>query len=401
MEKEKFQAILEKELPEIWKEAVKDRRYLHQYPETGYDTKKTEQWLRQKLQEEKIELLPAPMGVVGVIHGKDSSQMIALRADMDALNLQEENQVPYCSKYPGKMHACGHDGHTAMLLAAIRILSRYQKELPVDVLCIFQPAEEGPFPGGAAYLMDWIEEYGLKDKISWIFGMHLFNHFPVGTLYVRYGAMFASTDEYDITIEGKGGHAGQPQDCIDALSIGAKVVTALESFVSRQIDPFDQVVVSTGIFQAGSAKNIIADCAKMAGTIRCQSEQTRAEVLKNIKQITEGICHAFGASCKVALTHGLPVLTNHKEAVDYALLVAREYLGKENVFMAQYPTMAAEDFSFYSQKIPSAFLWLGSGNSEKGYTCVGHHPKFDFDEEAMKNGITMWCALAMQMKKES
>lgn len=386
------------ELPPVLEEAVKTRRYLHMNPEVGFDTQNTERLVRERLTFLGIELLPAKMGVMGVIRGQDSSRMVALRADMDALPIEEENDVPYRSRCPGKMHACGHDGHTSMLLGAARLLKAHEKELPMDVLLIFQPAEEGPNLGGARVMLADLKEKGMAEKIVRIFGLHLFNDYPLGTICAKYGAMASSTDEFDITVIGRGGHAGQPHKCIDALSIGAKVITAMESYMSRRMDPFDQAIFSVGIFQAGSAKNVVAETARIAGTIRCQREETRAEILKNMEQIVNGICSGFGADCRIDVLHGLPVLVNDKEAVEYSAAVAQQVAGKEHVLMLSAPMMGAEDFAYFAEAVPASFLWIGSGNPDKGFTHLAHQPKFDFDEDAMANGIQILCGLAANMK---
>lgn len=296
------------------------------------------------------------------------------------------------------MHACGHDGHTSMLLGAARLLKAHEKELPMDVLLIFQPAEEGPNLGGARVMLADLKEKGMAEKIVRIFGLHLFNDYPLGTICAKYGAMASSTDEFDITVIGRGGHAGQPHKCIDALSIGAKVITAMESYMSRRMDPFDQAIFSVGIFQAGSAKNVVAETARIAGTIRCQREETRAEILKNMEQIVNGICSGFGADCRIDVLHGLPVLVNDKEAVEYSAAVAQQVAGKEHVLMLSAPMMGAEDFAYFAEAVPASFLWIGSGNPDKGFTHLAHQPKFDFDEDAMANGIQILCGLAANMK---
>lgn len=335
------------------------------------------------------------MGVIGRIRGKDSERFVALRADMDALCLQEENEVSYRSQVPNKMHACGHDGHTAMLLGAAKLLNRHKDQLPADVLLIFQPAEEGPNLGGARIMLADLQEKGLAEKVSSIYGLHLMNDYPTGTVASKPGAMAASTDEFTIRITGRGGHAGQPDKSIDALSIGAKVVSAMESFMSRRINPFDPAVFSVGIFQSGSAINIIAETAKIAGTLRCQNEETREYILHNMHQIAEGICSAYGASCHIDVLHGLPPLINDERTEKRAMEIAEAAVGGEKLVEIKNPMMGAEDFAYFAKSIPAAFLWIGSGNKEKGFINLAHHPKFDFDEEAMETGIRILCALAI------
>lgn len=388
-------ALIKSEITGIMEDVISVRRHLHMHPEIGFDTKNTEKLVREQLEREEIEILPAKMGVIGRIRGKDSERFVALRADMDALCLQEENEVSYRSQVPNKMHACGHDGHTAMLLGAAKLLNRHKDQLPADVLLIFQPAEEGPNLGGARIMLADLQEKGLAEKVSSIYGLHLMNDYPTGTVASKPGAMAASTDEFTIRITGRGGHAGQPDKSIDALSIGAKVVSAMESFMSRRINPFDPAVFSVGIFQSGSAINIIAETAKIAGTLRCQNEEAREYILHNMHQIAEGICSAYGASCHIDVLHGLPPLINDERTEKRAMEIAEAAVGGEKLVEIKNPMMGAEDFAYFAKSIPAAFLWIGSGNKEKGFINLAHHPKFDFDEEAMETGIRILCALAI------
>lgn len=392
---------IEKEIHEMQQEVVQNRRYLHMHPEIGFDTGNTEKMVRQQLTAAGIEILPGKMGVFGKIAGRDSSRLIALRADMDALCLQEENDVPYKSVYPNKMHACGHDGHTAMLLAASKVLQKHRDQLPTDVLLIFQPAEEGPNLGGARVMLADLEEKGMADRIWYSFGMHLFNDFESGKVGYRCGSLMSSTDEFDIKIIGRGGHAGQPDKTIDAVSVGTKFVSAMESYMSRRIDPFEPAVFSIGIFYSGSAKNIVAETARIAGTIRCQSEDVRTQILKNLETVLKGVCLAYGAEYHLETLRGLPILMNHPQATAYAAQVAKAAVGEDNTFEIQRPVMGAEDFAFFAQRIPSSFLWLGSRSETKGLTALAHHPKFDFDEDAMKTGIKVLCSLALCAEDEN
>lgn len=388
-------ALIASEISDIMEDVISVRRHLHMHPEIGFDTKNTEILVKEKLEQEGIEILPAKMGIIGRIRGNNSGRFVALRADMDALCLQEENEVSYRSQVPNKMHACGHDGHTAMLLGAAKLLNRHKDQLPADVLLIFQPAEEGPNLGGARIMFADLQEKGLAEKVSSIYGLHLMNDYSTGTVASKPGAMAASTDEFTIRITGRGGHAGQPDKSIDALSIGAKVVSAMESFMSRRINPFDPAIFSVGIFQSGSAINIIAETAKIAGTLRCQNEETREYILHNMHQIAEGICSAYGASCHIDVLHGLPPLINDERTEKRAMEIAEAAVGGEKLVEIKNPMMGAEDFAYFAKSIPAAFLWIGSGNKEKGFVNLAHHPKFDFDEEAMETGIRILCDLAI------
>ena len=382
-------------LPDAFEEAVKNRRLIHMNPEIGFDTQDTEALVRAYLAPLGVTFLPSRIGVMALIPGQDSSRILALRADMAALPIQEENDVPYCSQIPGKMHACGHDGHTAMLLGAAKVLCALRETLPCDVLLIFQPAEEGPNLGGARVMLADLREQGIADKIERIYALHLLNDYPVGTVGTKAGSMASSTDEFDVTILGRGGHAGQPYKCIDALSIGAKVVTAVESYMSRRMDPFDQAICSVGVFEAGTAKNVVAGRAHIAGTIRCQREETRAAIIENLERITRGVCDAFGASCEIDILHGLPVLMNDAAEAAFGADIAAQVVGEKNVITLQNPMMGAEDFAYFTEAFPGAFLWIGSGNEAKGLAQQNHQPHFDFDEDALAVGIKVLCGLAL------
>ena len=382
-------------LPDAFEEAVKNRRLIHMNPEVGFDTQDTEALVRAYLAPLGVTFLPSRIGVMALIPGQDSSRILALRADMDALPIQEENDVPYCSQVPGKMHACGHDGHTAMLLGAAKVLCALRETLPCDVLLIFQPAEEGPNLGGARVMLADLREQGIDKRIERIYALHLLNDYPVGAVGTKAGSMASSTDEFDVTILGRGGHAGQPYKCIDALSIGAKVVTAVESYMSRRMDPFDQAICSVGIFEAGTAKNVVAGRAHIAGTIRCQREETRAAIIENLERITRGVCDAFGASCEIDILHGLPVLMNDAAEAAFGADIAAQVVGEKNVITLQNPMMGAEDFAYFTEAFPGAFLWIGSANEAKGLAQQNHQPHFDFDEDALAVGIKVLCGLAL------
>ena len=390
-----FTEMIEPHWAAAFEEAVNNRRLIHMHPEIGFDTQGTEALVRAYLEPLGVSFLPARIGVMALIHGQDSSRIVALRADMDALPIHEENDVPYRSQVPGKMHACGHDGHTAMLLGAAKVLSALRSQLPCDVLLIFQPAEEGPDLGGARVMLADLREQGVADRIERIYALHLFNDYPVGTVGAKSGSMASSTDEFDLTILGRGGHAGQPYKCVDALSIGAKVVTAIESYMSRRMDPFDQAICSVGIFEAGTAKNVVAGRAHIAGTIRCQREETRTAICENLERITRGVCDAFGASCEVDILHGLPVLMNDEGAAAFGAAIAASVVGSENVIFLKNPMMGAEDFAYFTEAFPGAFLWIGSANEAKGLAQQNHQPRFDFDEDALAVGIKVLCGLAL------
>ena len=391
-----FLTLIADEFPAVMQEAIVNRRHIHMHPEIGFDTQETEAYVRSCLDRLHVAFLPSKIGVMALIPGQDHSRIVALRADMDALPIQEENDVSYCSQVPGKMHACGHDGHTAMLLGAAMLLSAHRALLPCDVLLIFQPAEEGPNLGGARVMLADLKEQGIAKRIERIYALHVMNDHETGTVCVKPGSIASSTDEFNLTIIGRGGHAGQPHKCVDALSIGAKVIAAIESYMSRRMDPFDQAICSIGIFEAGTAKNVVAERAHIAGTIRCQREETRAAIIENLTHITRGICESFGARCEIDILHGLPVLINDPEATRYGAAIAGEIVGADHVITLQNPMMGAEDFSYFAEEIPGSFIEIGSASPEKGLCQQNHQPHFDFDEDAMAVGIRLLVGLAMR-----
>lgn len=390
--------LIKNEINNNTDENIANRRYIHMHPEIGFDTKGTEDFVRSKLEEIGVEIIPSSIGVVGLIKGADSDKIIALRADMDALCLQEENDVEYKSLFKNKMHACGHDAHTAILLGTAKIAYQYREQLPCDLMMIFQPAEEGPALGGARIIQSELDERGLTPKIKYMYGLHVFNDYDIGTIAIKYGNMMASTDEFEIKIIGKGGHAGQPHMAVDALSITTKIVNSVESFISRRVDPFDQAVCSFGIMQSGTAKNIIAETGILQGTIRCQKEATREFIIKKLDQIVSNTCAAFDATSYVNIIHGLPVLLNDQEATKYAEDVIGRDMPDNKLIKLDTAVMGAEDFAYYSRKIPSSFIFIGSRNAEKGFVNLAHQPRFDIDEDAINIGIEVFCSLIFDIQ---
>ena len=384
------------EIDNIKEKLISNRRFLHKHPEVGFETKNTEKYIREFLNSKKIDIIPSSVGVMGIIRGNNTSEIIALRADIDALNLEELNEVEYKSQNLGKMHACGHDGHTAMLMGASEILNNNRDKLKYDILLIFQPAEEGPSLGGARIMLKDLETNGLLPKIKYIYGQHITTEYEVGSIPIKYGSLTASTDEFTIEIIGKGGHAGIPQEAVDAISISSKFVGEMESFMSRKIDPFDPAIFSIGTINGGSAKNIIAEKVTLSGTIRCQSEKNRKYILESVEKILKGICLYSGASYNIDILNGLPVLVSDDNVMDIIKSIAINVVGENNVIDAKKSSMGAEDFSYFAQKIPSAFIWIGAKNDKKGFVNLMHNPRFDFDEDALIVGVKMFCSFALQ-----
>lgn len=389
--KEKVEKALENGL---FREVVEMRRCIHQHPGIGIFTQETEAYVKEKLTAWGIRIIPSKTGVLALIEGRCHDNMVALRADMDALPLTEENDVPYRSLYEGKMHACGHDAHTAMLLGAAKVMVENRDALPYDVLLVFQPSEEGPIISGAFEMLKDMDEQGLTEKIKAIFGQHVFNNAPAGMVGTRYGAVAASTDVFVLKFIGHGGHCAEPDKNVDALSLGARFVTEMESFMSRRLSPFDNAICAIGTFHAGTANNIVPETATLTASIRCQKEETRDVIINHVRRIAEGICYGWDATFELDVTRGLPVLVNDDSATSYARSIAIATLGEEKYYDIPTPMMGAEDFTYFAERIPACFLNIGTLNEEKGYSANVHNPKFDIDENALASGVKMLCALA-------
>jgi amidohydrolase len=364
------------------------RRELHQNPELMYDVEGTAKFVAERLRAfgcDEVKTAIGRTGVVGVIRGAkgSSSRAIGLRADMDALPIEEETSLPYRSKTPGKMHACGHDGHTAMLLGAAQRLAQ-TRDFAGNAVVIFQPAEEGG--AGAMAMID----DGLMDTfgIEQVYGMHNWPGSPVGSFGLRKGSLMASADEITITIEGKGGHGALPHLCIDPVMVGAQIITALQTITSRNVDPLDSSVISITRFQAGTANNIIPQTAWLNGTVRTLKPETRNKVEKRIHEIAAGLADASGASARVEYRRGYPPTVNHGAQTDFAASIARKVAGDRNVDANAPPTMGSEDFSFMLEARPGAFIFIGNGDS-----ATLHHPSYDFNDEVLPYGMSYWVEL--------
>ena len=366
------------------------RRDIHESPELGYDVHRTAAFVAERLRAfgcDEVATGLGSTGVVGVIKGrkpagKGDIKVIGLRADMDALPIEEATKLPYASKTPGKMHACGHDGHTAMLLGAARYLSE-TRNFAGDAVVIFQPAEEGGF-GAAAMIKD-----GLLDRfaIDQIYGMHNGPGIPVGSFAIRPGPIMASTDAVNIHIEGRGGHAARPHISIDSVLVGAQLVTALQSIVSRSVDPLESAVVSMCEFHAGNARNVIPQTAELKGTVRTLTPEVRALVEKRLREVVEGVARMTGAKINLDYERGYPVVVNHAAQTDVAIQVAKQVAGDGSVHEMP-PLMGGEDFAYMLEQRPGAFIFCGNGDS-----AGLHHPAYDFNDEAIVFGTSYWIKL--------
>ncbi|MGB4931146.1 MAG: M20 family metallopeptidase [Chitinophagales bacterium] len=362
------------------------RRHIHQHPELSFQEFETAKFIQQKLTEYGIPFTAniAKTGIVAIVEGKNpSSKTIALRADMDALPILEQNNNEYTSQNKGVMHACGHDAHTACLLGAGKILQTLKNEFEGSVKLIFQPSEE-KLPGGAS---EMIKAGVLENpQVEGIIGQHVFTPFKVGTVAFCFGNMMASTDEIYITIKGKGGHGAYPQDTKDPVMMAAQMLVAMQQVVSRTVSPFQPAVLTFGKVIANGATNIIPDEVYLEGTFRAMDETVRSAAHQQIKEIAKNTVAAFGGTVDVNIAIGYPVLTNNDALTQRSYDRAVAYLGKENVIITT-PRMGAEDFAFYSQKVPACFYRLGSGNPDKGITSNIHTPTFNIDENALVTGM--------------
>ena len=380
----------------ISKEVIDIRRELHQYPELSFNEFETSKRITKILRKYKVRHKTgyAKTGIVVTIKGKNpKSKTIALRADIDALPIQETNKIKYKSKHDGKMHACGHDVHTASLLGSIIILNQLKDEFTGTIRCIFQPGEE-LLPGGASLL---IKEGVLENpKPRSIIGQHVHPPLEVGKVGFRPGMYMASADEIYVTVTGKGGHAALPENVVDPILIASNLIVSLQQIVSRKAPPSIPTVLSFGkINSVGGATNIIPDVVKLEGTFRTFDERWRKRAHKLMKKLAEQMAKSMGGSCEFRIAHGYPHLLNNPELTNSLKSTAIEYLGKSNV--VDLPArMTSEDFSFYSHMVPATFYRLGTGNKSKNITSPVHTSTFNIDEDALQvgTGLMAWLAIS-------
>jgi amidohydrolase len=367
------------------------RRDLHAHPELLYDVHRTAAFVAERLRAfgcDEVATGLGRTGVVGVIKGRKPAagaevKVIGLRADMDALPIEEQTNLAYASKTPGKMHACGHDGHTAMLLGAARYLAE-TRNFSGDAVVIFQPAEEGG-AGAAAMIKDGLME---RFAIDQVYGMHNGPGMPIGAFATRPGPIMAATEHLTIKIEGLGGHAARPHKCIDSLLVGAELVTALQSIVARSVDPLDAAVISICAFHAGSAHNVIPQTAELKGTVRSLRAEVRDLLEKRVREVVAGVAQITGARIELDYERSYPVVVNHVAQTALAARVAGEIAGEANVNTDMTPIMGAEDFSYMLEARPGAFIFIGNGDS----TGL-HHPAYNFNDDAIVFGTSYWVKL--------
>jgi amidohydrolase len=394
MLKEKIQQLAERYSPEF----IEIRRHLHANPELSYQEFETSRFVQKKLQESGIPFeIKATTGVVGTIEGKNpGKRVIALRADMDALPIKEENDVPYASKISGVMHACGHDVHTTILLGAAKILEELKHSWEGTIKLIFQPGEERN-PGGASILI----REGVLDnpRPAAIFGLHVHPGLPAGKLSFRGGKVMASADELYITIKSRGGHAAAPHFTTDTILVASHLVVALQQIISRNRDPFSPSVLSITSFQGGYTTNVIPSEVKLMGTFRAMDEAWRFKAHELIRKQAVELVHSMGAEIDLHIDVGYPTVYNHEKLNQVARDHAGDYLGPQNVLETEL-RMGAEDFGYYSQVIPGCFYRLGVMNEKKGITSGVHTPTFNVDESAIETGMGMMAWLGVSVYPE-
>ena len=369
---------------EAYKQYIIDmRRDFHMYPEVAFQENRTSQRLKEELEKMGLEAVSiAKTGVIATIEGKSRDKMVALRADIDALAVEEKNEHSFVSKNKGFSHACGHDAHMAMLLGAARVLNEMKAELNGSVRLIFQPAEE--VTGGAEEI---IKEGGL-DGVSNIFGIHIISMIPVGMVAVEPGARMASSDWFEIKVTGKGGHGGMPQECIDPIVAGSAIVMNLQSVVSREASPIDPLVISVAQFHSGTTFNVLANSARLEGTVRCFNEELRERIPDIIERIASNTAKAYRAEADVVYVMGVPPTVNEETSTLRAQEVVGKVLGK-GALLSSPPMTGAEDFSLYLKEVPGTFLFLGGGNKEKDAVYAHHHERFNIDEDALTIGSNL------------
>ncbi len=378
-----------KEIEQFHAEMTEWRRDIHRHPELKYEENRTSDLVAEKLHEFGIEIHRglAKTGVVGTIRNGDGPS-IGLRADLAALPLEEKNTFKHASSNPGKMHACGHDGHTAMLLGAAKYLAS-SKNFKGTVNFIFQPAEEG---GGGGELM--IKE-GLFEKfpVDSVYGLHNWPGMPAGTFGVGAGPIMAAADLFDLTINGRGGHAALPDQCIDPIVIAAQVVSALQTITSRNTHPVDSVVISVTQIHAGDAYNVIPDSVRMHGTVRTFLPETRDKIPSSMLRVAEGVCAAYGATCELNYKTGYPATINAVPESEISAKAVVDLLGEDKIIRNPTPSMGAEDFSYMLQARPGCYVWLGIGPGKGEFGCMLHSSHYDFNDDVLPTGASYWATL--------
>ena len=374
-------------------ELITIRRDLHEHPELGFEEKRTSEKIKEFLTKEGIPYVEvAKTGVCGIIKGekKDNNRVIGLRADMDALPIQDKKVCSYSSKVPGKMHACGHDAHTTILLGVARILNKNKRLFGGCVKLFFEPAEETV--GGAPFM---IKEGVLENpRVDAIVGLHVTEDLDYGKIRIKSGVVNAASNPYKIKIKGRGGHGAAPHTTIDPIVIASNVVMALQTIVSRELAPVNPSVITVGSINGGTAQNVIPEEVEITGIIRTLTKEDREYVVRRFKELVTGICRGMRGECDIYIEEGYPCLYNNATMVERVKYVGKELLGVENVVEQKHPSMGVERFAFFAMERTSAFYYLGTGNRTKGTDKAAHSNLFDIDEDAIPLGVAMQCGIA-------
>ncbi len=390
---------LKSDIDEMVPDIVALRRDLHEHPELAFEEVRTSGIVAQRLRALGLDVQTgvAKTGVVGLLRGGKSgpgAKTIAIRADMDALPIYELNEIDYRSTVDGKMHACGHDGHTSIALAVADILSKRRDELNGNVKFVFQPAEEQI--GGAEPM---VKEGAMKD-VDGVIGLHLISNYPLGRVGVRSGPVFASADKLIITVRGKGGHAAMPEESVDPIVIAAYIITALQTLISRETSPFSPAVITIGRVQAGSAFNIIPETAELQGTMRAYSQEHREKLIRRISELARGVASAMGGSCEVQLFDGCPPCVNAEAMTELVHKAAVEAVGEQAVDEGEeVMTTGSDDMAYFLDTVPGCYFIVGANNPQKGANYPHHHPRFNIDEDALPVAVEVLTRAAMDYLK--
>jgi amidohydrolase len=379
--------------PALHAQIVAWRRHLHRHPELSFQEHQTSAYVEAQLQAFPALTLtrPTPTSVLAVLATGRPGPVALLRADLDALPIQEENDAPYASQVPGVMHACGHDGHTAMLLGTVQALTERRDQLSGEVRFIFQHAEEAP-PGGAAELV----AAGLLGGVDYALGAHLWAAGPSGAIGLGTGPQTAAPDRFDIRIRGQGGHAAMPHQTVDPVVIAAQVILAFQSIVSRTLDPLESAVLSVTQLDAGQAYNVIPDEVRLQGTVRTFTPAVRQHVPDQMRRLLDGVAGAYGGAASFEYVPGYPSVINDGPLTEQIRAVAAQAFGKDRVLSLP-PSMAGEDFAYFAEQVPACFFSVGSGNPQRGVTFPHHHPRFDIDENALSSGTALFVNAVLRL----
>ena len=390
--KDRILELTEKYLPYM----IETRRYLHQYPEVSYKEFETTKFIKKELDEMGIPFeSPLETGCVGILKGeKVSEKVVALRADIDALPMDEEgaSKADFLSKNSGAAHCCGHDAHTSNLLGTAKILSELRDEVEGTVLLIFQPGEE-KLPGGARFLCE--TGFLQEQNVQAIFGLHTDPLLAPGEIGTKSGPLMGAPDEFEVEIFGKGGHAARPHEAIDPIVLASQFITSTQAIVSRSIDPTDSAVVTIGKIEGGTAHNIIPESVRMLGTVRTLSKSNADLIAAKLEGLLKGITEAAGGSFTFQFNRGYPVVNNTKAEAELILKTMKSLFGEQAAIELEKPIMAGEDFSFYQEHFPGAFFFAGSGSPESDSQYVWHHPKYNVDERFFKYAAPLMAGIVL------